>query len=267
MVFALTWTNEDGTFDVVEFDTHESEDHTLPNEVTEFPVEQGPDVTDNVRVKPRTLAVKGYISDSPLYQNPGVVASADYQNVTLDLPNRPDYVQKTVDLDVPASPIRPNAAGLVSAGITALFGSSPKATVLQRGPDQPAPKQTVQVLQFSAFQSRVRAVWELLKKAAQTKVLVTAITDFDEVAGLVIESLGMPRTEDDGTGASIELTLRQITIATSQEAAAPKPAEPAAQARKFAGSKAAKEDQNAQEKAKSLAKRIVGGAIDLLGAG
>jgi hypothetical protein len=77
-MFALTWENKDGTFDLVEFDTVDTEDHTLPNEVTEFPVEEGPDVTDNIRVKPRLLSVKGYISDTPLLQNPDVVLHADY---------------------------------------------------------------------------------------------------------------------------------------------------------------------------------------------
>jgi len=267
-MFALTWTNEDGTFDVVEFDTVDTEDHTLPNEVTEFPVEQGPDVTDNIRIKPRTLSVKGYISDTPLYSNHDVLLNADYQTQTLDLPPRPHYEPKTFTVDVPGSPLQPNASSLLNAGLKALFGSTPKVTPLVLKGTEPSPKQSVQVLKFQNFQSRVRGTFDLLKKARETKVLITAVTDFDEISGLVIESLTMPRSVDDGTGAVMGVDLRQITIASSLEVEAPKPAEGLGQARKFTGSKAAKDDANAAEKSeetrKSLAKRILGGLGGLL---
>jgi hypothetical protein len=258
-MFALTWENKDGTFDVVEFDTVDTEDHTLPNEVTEFPVEQGPDVTDNVRVKPRTLSVKGYISDTPLLQNPDVVLKADYTQHTLNLPSRIKYEQVTVDLNVPGSPIKPNVAGLVGAAFGAIFGSTPKATPLQAKGTEPMPKAVVTPLRFQAFQSRVRGTFDLLKKARTTKVLIRAITDYDEITGMAVENLSMPRTVDDGAGAVIQFDLKQITIAQSQDVTAPKPAEGLGQARKFTGSKAAKADDKAAEKARSLAKRLAGG--------
>jgi len=271
MTFALTWNNEDGTYDVVEFDTVDTEDHTLPNEVTEFPVEQGPDVTDNVRVKPRTLSVKGYISDTPLYRNTlnkPTTVTADYQTKTLDLPARPHFEHKTFTVDVPGSPLQPNASSLLNAGLKALFGSSPKVSPLVMKGTEPSPKQSVQVLQIQDFQSRVRAVFDLLKKARDTKAIILAVTDFDEIDGLVIENLTMPRSVDDGTGAVIGIDLRQITIANSLEVEAPKPAEGLGQPRKFTGSKAAKEDAKAEEKAEAARKSFLlrlGGGLTSLG--
>lgn len=47
-------------------DAYMSESHTLEAEVTEFEVEQGADVTDNVRVKPFKLSIEGVVSDTPL---------------------------------------------------------------------------------------------------------------------------------------------------------------------------------------------------------
>lgn len=273
MVFALTWTNQDNTFDIVTFDTVESEEHTLPNEVTEFPVEDGPDVTDNIRVKPRTLHVSGYISDTPLYQNPDVNKKADYTTVAMALPPRPNYSPKTFKVDVPGSPLQPNASSLVGAALGALFGSTPQVTPLVRGPDQPSPAQNVQVLQFHAFESRVRQTFDLLKKASGrgpdgNKPLILCVTDFEEIDGLVVENLSMPRTVEDGAGAVIAFDLRQIFIAESETVKAPKPAEGLGQARKHVA-KAAKADTEGQEKAdqtaKSIAKRLLNGAMGVIG--
>lgn len=268
MVFALTWNNPDGTFDVVEFDTVEAEEHTLPNEVTEFPVEQGPDVTDNVRVKPRLLHVSGYMSDTPLYQNPGVNKVADYTPHRLDLPNRPNYAPKTFKVDVPGSPLQPNVSSLVGAAVGALFGSTPQVTPLVRGPDQPSTPQTVNPVKFTSFESRVRKVFDLLKKAAGRSgadpIIILAVTDYDEIDGLVVENLTMPRSVEDGTGAVITFDLRQITIAESDTVEAPKPSEGLGQKRK-AIAKATKEGEvKAAEALKSIAKRIVGGTLSFL---
>lgn len=43
-----------------------SEEHELEAEVTEFPVEEGANVTDHVRIKPRVVTIKGCVSDTPI---------------------------------------------------------------------------------------------------------------------------------------------------------------------------------------------------------
>ncbi len=43
-----------------------SESHTFEAEVTEFPVEQGSPVSDNVRSKPITVTITGIVSDTPI---------------------------------------------------------------------------------------------------------------------------------------------------------------------------------------------------------
>lgn len=42
-----------------------SEDHSFEAEATQYPVESGADVTDNVRVKPIVVTLEGVVSDSP----------------------------------------------------------------------------------------------------------------------------------------------------------------------------------------------------------
>lgn len=43
-----------------------SEDHDLEAAVTEFPVEEGAAVTDHVRLKPRTVTIKGIVTNTPI---------------------------------------------------------------------------------------------------------------------------------------------------------------------------------------------------------
>lgn len=57
------WT---GDLSVLALDCAISETHEAENQVTEHPVEQGSDVTDNSRPKPRTLKLDGFISGVPL---------------------------------------------------------------------------------------------------------------------------------------------------------------------------------------------------------
>lgn len=69
MAFKLQFVtvNTDGNsrkvLDTLVLDASLSEVHDADADVTEFPVEQGADISDNVRVKPKTLQVEALISD------------------------------------------------------------------------------------------------------------------------------------------------------------------------------------------------------------
>lgn len=52
-----------GTYTV---DATLSEGHTLDSEVTDYPVETGGSITDNVRPKPITVTLEGIVSDTPI---------------------------------------------------------------------------------------------------------------------------------------------------------------------------------------------------------
>ena len=60
------------TIDGYPLDLVESEEHSLEAEITDYPVEDGSDISDNIRLKPRTLTLNGAIvSDTPI----GAIAS------------------------------------------------------------------------------------------------------------------------------------------------------------------------------------------------
>lgn len=52
-----------GTYTI---DVFVSEQHSIENEITDYPVESGSDITDNVRKKPRTVTIEGLVSDTPV---------------------------------------------------------------------------------------------------------------------------------------------------------------------------------------------------------
>lgn len=61
----FTFVNS-GELQTVTFDATLKESHDMPAEVTDYPVEKGSDINDNIRAKPRTLTIDGVISDQPL---------------------------------------------------------------------------------------------------------------------------------------------------------------------------------------------------------
>jgi hypothetical protein len=257
----ISWVNGDGSTDVVELDIFEVETHAADNELSEFPVEVGLDLTDNIRIKPRTLILEGYVTDIPLPEN--VSNAGAYSLQSLDLPNAPSYGRANVKLDVPASPLKLNVASLVTAGFNALagalgFGGTNEATVFLRGQDV-AQSGTARVWQPSNQASRVIDVFKLLTKASDTARLCSVVTDFKSYDNMAIEHLEVPRKTDDGSGAHFSVSFKQIRIVSAQTVTAPKPAITAAQKPTSAGSKATEDESSAAStKKKTLLAALLG---------
>lgn len=53
-------------YGAVEFDASIEESHVNENEVTQFPVEQGVDITDHVRRQPDRVTLRGIVTDHPI---------------------------------------------------------------------------------------------------------------------------------------------------------------------------------------------------------
>ncbi len=63
----LSYDMPDGTSGMVQVDASITEQHTTTTQVTEHPVESGPDVTDHIRPMPRRISLSGIISNTPIY--------------------------------------------------------------------------------------------------------------------------------------------------------------------------------------------------------
>lgn len=95
--FAFT---EGTTLEAIVMDATLSEGHSHTAEVTEFPVERGSSVTDNVRAKPVQLRVEGFVSDFPLQSNivQQLAAGAFTQRPSAELRRSQNTLDKLIQL-------------------------------------------------------------------------------------------------------------------------------------------------------------------------
>jgi len=64
--FGVGASDEFLPYGAVELDASLEESHTASNEVTQFPVEAGVDITDHVRRQPDRVVIRGVVTDHPL---------------------------------------------------------------------------------------------------------------------------------------------------------------------------------------------------------
>lgn len=70
MALRLQFTFTEGaTLEGIVFDATLKEGHSHSADITEFPVERGSNISDNVRAKPIGLTIEGFVSDYPLVSN------------------------------------------------------------------------------------------------------------------------------------------------------------------------------------------------------
>jgi hypothetical protein len=81
-------TSNQGKIGYFDLDATLSENHTLTNEVTEFPVEQGFNISDHVIRKPEKLTIEGFVTNTPVSEGVaplGVDRVLDCLNALLDM--------------------------------------------------------------------------------------------------------------------------------------------------------------------------------------
>lgn len=234
MSTVLTWTDDGGAVVTCEFDCDMQETHDLQNIITEHPVEDGPDISDNVRPQLKRFSVEGYVSDTPLLSNPDVVNQASF---------------KSIEIQIPDQPFKLGASQLLEAGIGAV------ANLITGGP-KPL---KVQMLTFDNFKSRKKAAFDILDDARVNARICRILTAIHEYDNMVIEQITVTRSVDDGTGATFNVSLKEIEKVTSDVTVAPEPAERSGAVPVAAGSKNAKDDA---DKIDALKKSILARALD-----
>jgi len=257
-LLSLAWKDKkSGVLSFVRFDVITTETHESIMAITEHPVEEGTDVVDNARPKPKKLSIEGFISNKPIWSNPGVFKIAKYSMHTLDLTSaRKGARPKKVKLELEKPPIALNMASLVTAGIGALlgaiFGDETYATL---APDNRPGASTVQALLLAAkgdFADRAVAMHKILLDAQKDRALVTVTTKMGVIENMLIEKVGLPRTVETGNGADFQIELTQIRIVKSETADAPEPAEKRGAKPKSVGSNAAVLVEEPPEKKKKV---------------
>lgn len=234
----LLWTDGAGQHTFV-FDCVLSEDWTEPVQITEHPVEDGPNVTDNIRVGLITCRLQIRATNEPLGDNQWATIGA--QSLPLQVP-APQWIPASGALIVP---VWQSGIGLKSgladlAG--AVFGAAGAVAAIALGSQLPGAQFPTVVVPgqglaptSSAPSAQVVATTEtftepddfVLKTYAQlqtlknTPQLVQVIGTKCVASNMAIDDLQLHRGADTGTGAQISLSLRQILLVTTQTVPTP----------------------------------------------
>jgi hypothetical protein len=248
MATALFWTDKDsGEFVVLNFDAVTGLTPDDAVDVTDHNVEEGAPVADNARSQPTTLSIEGLVTMVP---NARLDDDVELADVKLSVPLRKPGGKITFPLDIPPVPVQISESGLLQAGIGALKGAifgGPQATAT----DVSTPRTGLVVaraLQQKSPRNRVRAFYTALLKVKDDHSLIDVVSLHRDIRGLMVTRVGAPRTVADGTGIKFQIDLKQIRTASSQTVAAPKPAEPRAQAVSNKGKQGAKADPKPEDK-------------------
>jgi hypothetical protein len=266
MALVITWENDAGEVDFIEFDVVDDENHEANVEVTEFPVEDGPDVADNARPAAETLQIVGFVSLKPLPSNPGVNKLGRSQQVSLEYSTMVDKGPRLVDLQyVKDAPIPINFYGL-GRELARLITPRPRTF---NGSEARAAQAVHDGAQLFAFQqqfvNRCRIVAEKLEECRMKSRRLRVLTALRDYSDMLITREAEPRAADDGGGIIFQLDLKRSRTVRSKKVAAPVPAEPRGAARENKGGQAAKPDPNAEakkEKFLSVARQIHKGVAE-----
>jgi len=277
VVLVLSWLDKSsGETQIARFDivSQETIEHIM--QITTPPVEDGSKVVDHAVPENARITIEGYVSNKPLYSNPGVEKLIDInQTVTIDVVRKVRGTRPArVSLNVAKPPIAPNAAGLITAGLGALVSAitgGPVAELAAEDPDKyyehvrSAAVQKSSLL-FGDFPDRAKLLYEKLFAAQQARTLIKVAVRVAELDNMLISRLAVPRTPEDGSGATyIDLVPRGDGV-QSKTVAAPIPAELRGAKLNSAGSKAAQESKNDAKKQNTLQSALFAAGNGLAGA-
>lgn len=235
-------------------------------DVTDHPVEEGADVTDNARTKPGTLSIEACVSmvPNPELDDDVALVQQDLQvNVAFPL-----GTQK-ITLDIPKPPLEFSESGLLQAGVGAikglLFGGGAPEATLDAGTTPVTRTVTASFIAQDSPRNRVRDVYDKLLKVLDDHTLVTVVSLHREHFDMMLTRVAAPRAVAEGTSAKFQIDLKNIRKVSSQTVAAPKPAEPRGTAQVNKGAQSGKDDKSAERK-KTLLKALLQN-VGVLGGG
>ena len=163
--------------DILLVDVTTSRTTNYENEMTLFPVEDGPDITDHIRTKPITMNIEGIISETPL--------SLEAQKASL-VTSGTSFVNKSLGGFKGASAITGAAGGKLGAK---LFQSGGSPAELGR-----------------------KALEDLIIKKQRIRVAVgKKILD-----NMVVTRLSIPEDNQIGRALKFSATLQQIRVVTGE---------------------------------------------------
>lgn len=263
MAFLFYERDDSGQEVLVTFDATERDRHSTRANVSQFAVETGSNITDQVRAENDRVSLDIRISNTPFTIKGRDQANPDYshmdgatfdtQNVPLVYPAGQPKQRAAPRLVTEGSPplsLRDVAPGAeISAqllglsglpGVVASVGAGIKVfpaitPVWQPGAETPKspPQQEISVRQASKPFDRVRRVYEELTAMAKRGQICTVVTSLREYESVVLENVETLRETSGMIECSLEIV--QIRVVSSQTVEVTLPAEPRGQKQREGG--------------------------------
>lgn len=215
----VTWTNTAGQVKFLRFDIVESQTVVDEQEVSDHPIEDGADVSDNVRPKNIEIQLDVFIGNSVLVPHPGTGNREDQYRPD---PSEPPLGERqSFDLTFPQKDPGNFPVPSVSAGVNTIKGfvsqlvdgvHNYKANVFVRTDNSNRVRETVFIL-------------DQLKADAQIVKVVTNEKTYDS---MMVTKVERNRTANEGNGAMFRLSFREVNIVSTKIVNAPKPTVPRA---------------------------------------
>ncbi len=175
--------DQEGKIDLLLVDATINETPNYESEISDYPVELGPDVTDNIRLKPITLSIDGLISESPITLK-GAAASL--------------ATSAAAAVAGPLGGFNPQLATVAGGYIgSALF----KDTV--NGEDADGNNRALNPADLAR---------KVLEDMWNNKQIFTIVTKRRKFESMVIEKLSFPRTQADGHALKFSISAKKIRI-------------------------------------------------------
>lgn len=216
----LAWPPDNPTT-FLSFDVVLNEQPEFATQITEHVVEQGANISDNVRVALARLNLEVFVTNEPIDEDSqwssGSVGS--FGAVTVPAPNQPPQ-PLSVSITAPEWISLPIGIPLVGSLLGSLInpGSTTVSAPLGIQPTSAFSVNPV-VLQFSGQFDAVANTSALLETLRQTTQLLNVLGSRAVYPTMVLESWGMTRNSETGTGAVFSISLKEIRQVTTQTVA------------------------------------------------
>lgn len=213
----INWKDPSGADRYMIFDAVDTVTHRRDLELTESPVDSGTPVADHAFVKPLTLSIKGFVSNTPLPSNPAAGSSHDLMGGGFMQPTNITFN------DLPQAP--PIAPLYTPGGITSALTTGTESLIDRlkgKGPQNTAAGIWKSV---SGFNDRVLWAFGDLEYVQLDVNRCTITTTLATYSGMVLVSMIVPETVQDGDLKEFTLEFREVRTASTRDTESPEPAE------------------------------------------
>lgn len=197
----LLW--DGGTF---KFDCVDEQNVERTGEIVEHPVEVGAPVSDHYRVQMRRVKLTGFVSQEPVDPSLYPDMAGSLQSVEYVLPEYPT----------------PSLAGTLTTAV-----QDPSSLIVKSLAKKPPTRFSDYVLKYDNPQDILAIVEALFDDLMASATLIDVATRSKYYPQHLIESVVVKRNFGTGTGAAVDLQLKQVRfVSTKAVAAPPEPVKP-----------------------------------------